>query len=394
MHVLVDTRHLNKPQQSGVGEYTVNILRALFDLPNNDTYTLLTTGQRMDNTHFQRMTEDGLHATQDNGRKRTQSIRDRVTRRHLHIPNKLLNLGTLTTNKPTLDRLAGERADVIFLPNLNITSLPVDTPHVLTVHDLTWHMFPAFYPMKMRAWHHLTRAGRLITDATRCICPSKSTARDLQSQYDIPSASIDVIPHGIDPMFQPRRRPQDHGIRSNYRLPDRFVLFLGTVEPRKNVEAVIKGVRAYRQTHNDDIKLVLAGGYGWKHRSVQRLVSTHAWVRHLGHIHAEERPALYREASAFVWPSIYEGFGLPVLEAMACGTPTVTSRTSSLPEITADAALLIDPHNINDVAIALEQILCDQTLRNKLSQKGIERASIFDWKTAAESTRNSLKSAI
>jgi glycosyltransferase involved in cell wall biosynthesis len=394
MRVLVDARHLNKPQQSGVGEYTVHILRALFDLPTDDTYTLLTTGRRMDNTHMQRLSNGSLSEINHEGRRSRQHVRDGVTRTHLYVPNKLLNIATLAASRPTLDYLADTSPDVVFLPNLNIAALPAETPHVLTVHDLTWRKFPAFYPAKMRVWHHFTQAKRLITGSTRCICPSKSTARDLGSEFEISNTDIDIVPHGIDETFQPKRRAQDHGIRSKYGLPNRFALFLGTIEPRKNVESVIKGVRAYRREYNDDIKLVIAGGYGWKHRSVRQLVRNHEWIIHLGHVRSDERPALYREADVFIWPSIYEGFGLPVLEALACGTPTITSRTSSLPEITKDAALLIDPHNINDIVIGLEQILCDETLSATLSKKSLARATEFSWQTAAKLTRNSLKSAL
>lgn len=373
MRVLVDARHLSDPQRTGVGEYTAQLLRALFAIEGDDTYELVSTGRRMPRLSLGDVGRGLASAT------------------HFPVPNKLLKLTTLAANWPRLDRLATTPPDLVFLPNLNFTALSPGLPYALTIHDLSWKIFPQFFSWKMRAWHRGTRPDRLVAGAAAILVPSHATKEDVVRFFGKPKAQVHVVPHGADPTFQPEPRAQDHGVRSRHRLPKRFALHVGTLEPRKNILAIVDAMEEYRERTGDDLALVLAGGWGWKSGEIRRRIAGKPWIRHLGYVPSEDRPALYRAAAVLAWPSIYEGFGLPVLEAMASGTPVVTSHTSSLPELTGDAAVLVDPFNARDLTDALEQLLGSLELQARLRRAGIERAKAFSWEKAAKETRTIFK---
>lgn len=371
MHILIDIRHLTSPQQSGVGEYTTQLLRALFEMDVHNTYVLLSSGRVKPNLSFLPLPHT-----------RHEHI-------HLSIPNRLLNLRTIFLKHPALNQYVRQPIDLLFLPNLNFITLPTDIPTVLMVHDLSWYFFPEFYSKKMQLWHHLVRPSQLIRSARHIITPSHSTAQDITDVFHKEKTHITTIAHGVDPMFTPVMQARDHGVRSRLKLPKKFALFVGTIEPRKNLLALIDAVAHYRDHSHDDLHLVLAGKWGWRahhirHRLWKQDVS--GWIHPIGYVASQDRPALYRSASVFTWPSIYEGFGLPVLEAMACGTPIITSRTSSLPELTQRTAVLIDPLNSVDISEALRGILNSSSLCSTLKKRGLERAKDFSWQKTAQET--------
>lgn len=380
MRILVDARHLSDPQRTGVGEYTVELLRALFGIDSENAYELLSTGMRRP---------------------------DQPTT-HVAVPNKLLKATTYFARRPFFDRLATAPPDLLFLPNLNFTSIPPGLPYVLTIHDLSWKIFPEFFSHKMRLWHAMSRPGELIGNAAAIIVPSQSTKEDVVRFFQKPPDQVHVIPHGTDPMFRPDFQPQDHGARSRHKLPKRFALFVGTLEPRKNIVALVDAVDAYRRETGDDLHLVLAGGWGWKSGEIRKRIEftatlvasrrdgtkvpVNSWIHVLGYVPREDLPALYRAAAVFAWPSVYEGFGLPVLEAMASGTPVITSHTSSLPELTRGAAILVNPYRTDEITLALRELLSSSALQERLRRAGIERAKDFSWDKAARETLRVFKS--
>lgn len=389
MRILVDIRHLTSPEQSGVGEYTTQLLRALFEIDQKNEYVLLSSGSQTwdPSARFNLAQDDSIQTNlaQDDISKQN----DKVKFIHLSTPNKLLNLRTALLKHPTFNWHVREPIDLIFLPNLNIVSLPIDIPTVLTVHDLSWHFFPEFYSRKMQLWHRAVDPFTLLPRTHHIITPSQSTKQDVEDVFSIHPKQITAISHGIDPIFSPKIEARDHGVRSRLKLPKRFALFVGTIEPRKNLLGLIEGIKHYRDRTRDDLHLVLAGKWGWRSHQVRRRLwkrDVSSWIHELGYVPAEDRPALYRSAAVFTWPSFYEGFGLPVLEAMASGIPVLTSRTSSLPELTQQAAILIDPFNSMDIAEALRGILGSTPMQSKLKERGLLRAKEFSWKKAAEKT--------
>jgi glycosyltransferase involved in cell wall biosynthesis len=314
---------------------------------------------------------------------------------HVAVPNKLLKLTNYLAGQPRLDMLARNKPELVWLPNLNFSNISKSVPYILTVHDLSFKIFPEYFSTRMRLWHHGTRPDRLTANAAAIIVPSQATKEDVVRFFRVPESRVHVIPHGVDPMFRPDFETRDHGVRGRLKLPKRFALFVGTLEPRKNIVALADAVEEYRRQSGDDLHLVLAGSFGWKSGAIRERISqkskvksqkSNAWIHHLGYIPREDLPALYRAATVFTWPSAYEGFGLPVLEAMASGTPVITSHTSSLPELTGDAAILINPFRPDEIVLALEQLLSSPALQSRLRKAGIEQAKQFSWQKSAEKT--------
>ncbi len=381
MRILVDIRHLTNSEQSGVGEYTLQLLQALFEIDKTNEYVLLSSGSQTGDPSTR------LNLAQD----------DKISHVHLSTPNKLLNLRAALLKHPTFNWHVREPIDLIFLPNLNIVSLPIDIPTVLTIHDLSWHFFKEFYSRKMQLWHKAVNPTSLIAQSHHLITPSHSTTQDVMDVFGVDEARIATIPHGINPTFSPKMEARDHGVRSRLKLPRRFALFVGTIEPRKNLLGLIEGVKQHRLRAHDDLQLVLVGKWGWRAHQVRHRLwkaDVKDWVHYLGYVPAEDRPALYRSATVFTWPSIYEGFGLPVLEAMASGTPVITSRTSSLPELTGQAAVLIDPFNVIDISEALGQVLNSRPLQQKLKDRGLLRAKELSWQKTAQQTLEVFKNSV
>lgn len=261
-------------------------------------------------------------------------------------------------------------------------------PGVVTVYDLSFVLFPE----RFGAWRRLyLRWGtkRSSRKARRIIAISASTREDVIDLLGVADGKVDVVPCGVDEDFQPisDRQRLDH-FRMKRHLPRRMILFVGTIEPRKNLVTLLKAYALLRQRLEVPL-LVIAGPKGWHHQEVFAAVeelNLHDRVRFPGYIPREELPLWYNAADCFVYPSLYEGFGLPPLEAMACGTPVIASDTSSLPEVVGDAGLLVDPTSAGHIADAMERVLTDEYLRTGMRRKGLARSSEFSWQRVAQET--------
>ena len=229
---------------------------------------------------------------------------------------------------------------------------------------------------------------KMLRRARQIVTPSENTKHDLMRLFRFPSEKITVTPLAADESFfthtvTPEMRAV---INSKYGLPEKFILAVGGFEPRKNVGRLIDATMTLIKKH-PYLKLVVIGGKNWKssdHEKKLAAAGTH--VIHIEHCDADELATFYRLASVFVFPSLYEGFGLPPLEAMASSCPVVCSSASSLPEVCGDAALLVNPENFHEIAMAIERVLTDSTLRTSLQEKGLARAHTFSWKHTAELT--------
>lgn len=376
MRVLVDIRHLSSPNVAGVGGYTKSLLNTLFEIDKENEYVLLSSGMKTPPS--------------------PPLVRGGITHLHILVPNKLLNLRTLLLRHPTLNWRVREPIDLIFLPNLAIAQLPEDIPTVLTLHDFSWQIYPDFFSRKMQIWHKTTRPSELIAKSRSIIVPSQSSKSDLERLFATPHDKSHVIPHGVSPIFNAKMFASDHGARSRLKLPKKFVLFVGTIEPRKNLLALIEGVKEYRERTHDDLHLVIVGGWGWRSHAVRRRLwkrDTYGWIHQLGYVDIHDLPVVYRSALATIFPSIYEGFGLPILESLASGTPVITSHTSSMPEVGGNAAIYIDPYNSRDISEALRGLMGSSSMQKQLKDQGIERARQFTWEKAARETLNVFENA-
>ncbi len=256
-------------------------------------------------------------------------------------------------------------------------------PAVVTVHDLAIYRHPEWFPGRQPLSKGLV-VPRSVARAERIICVSDNTARDVEAIFNADPARLEVVHSGVSARFRPLEAERTAEVRRRLALPDRYILFVSTVEPRKNLETLLD---AWVQLA-DRPPLVVAGGFGWRFEAVaekmRRLEA--AGLRHLGSVAPDDLPALYNLALCLAHPAWYEGFGLTPLEAMACATPVVSSNASSLPEVTGDAALLVDPADVDGWRAALERVTGDAALRNHLARRGVLRAAEFTWERCADRT--------
>jgi glycosyltransferase involved in cell wall biosynthesis len=257
---------------------------------------------------------------------------------------------------------------------------------VVTIHDCIHLMFPQYLPGRLALQYARTSITLATRRATRVITVSESSKRDILRFVDAPADKIDVIYNAYDERFTVEPREEDVvRVRERYQLHDEFVLYAGNVKPHKNLGRLIDAFDLVRQRGLGHLKLVIIGDDVSKYTALRRAVhqhQLHKFVRFLGYLPEETLAVMYRLAGVFVFPSLYEGFGLPPLEAMASGTPVVTSNVSSLPEVAGDAAVLVDPYDAQAIADGIYQVLTDERLRRDLRKKGVARAGMFSWETS------------
>ncbi len=262
-------------------------------------------------------------------------------------------------------------------------------PSVVTVYDISFALYPGYFRAGNRLY--LTwGTGRSVKHARRVIAISESTKRDLVRSFNLRPDKVDVIPPGVEPEFFAAADLRAlERVRSARNLPEQFVLYVGTLEPRKDIPGLIRAFARCKARLGLSHRLVLAGGRGWMDQEIGRAIheaNAEQDVILPGFIPQSELPYWYRAADAFVYPSRYEGFGMPPLEAQACGTPVITTNASSLPEAVGDAALLFPPGDEAKLELALERLLTDRALRDDLCLRGTERARRFTWERAARAT--------
>lgn len=275
--------------------------------------------------------------------------------------------------------------DLLHAP-VNVISMGVRVPQVVTVHDLAFHHYPEQYPgMKQRYLRTMTRAS--VRRATLVIAVSEATRQDIIRIHDVDPERVVVVPNGVDDFMRPLPETEVAAFREQQNLPEHFFLFLGTLQPRKNVEGLVRAFASVSM--GVDWPLVIAGAKGWQYEQIFRLVEElglTSRVRFAGHVPGEHLPLWYNAATMLVYPSRYEGFGLPLLEAMACGTAVIGSTASSLPEVVGDAGLLVDPDDIPGLAESMLRLASDSELRQQLEQRGLERSTSFTWQETARLT--------
>jgi glycosyltransferase involved in cell wall biosynthesis len=266
------------------------------------------------------------------------------------------------------------------------------TPSVVTVYDLSFRLMPDKFPPMQRLYLN-TFTAHSARRARRVIAISHSTRADVVRLLGVPADKVDVAYPGLGPEFRPLPRAEVDSLRARRGLPERFVLYLGTLEPRKGLATLIRAFHTLRAAQ-PDLSLVLAGGKGWGYAELFDLVETLGLagaVHWPGYVPAEELPGWYNAAAVFAYPSAYEGFGIPVAEALACGRPVVTTDVSSLPEAAGDAALLVPPGDAPALAEALARAL---TLEPARLARGPAHAARFTWEATAAQTTASYRLAL
>ncbi|HCC23345.1 TPA: hypothetical protein DF272_04160 [Candidatus Falkowbacteria bacterium] len=359
MNIAIDIRSLMHPNRTGVGEYTHELLSALFTLDQKNQYWLFYNSAK--SVNVPKFNFPNVHYAK------------------FSYPNKLLNFSLKIFNYPKIDKLIQHKfkttIDLFFFPNLIFFA--VACPYIITCHDLSFELFPSFYSLKRRLWHWFINPSKLYHRARSIISVSHHTCSDLIKTYHLPAAKIITIHSGISTVYKKLdlTDPGKDRVRQKYSLPSKFFLFLGTLEPRKNIETLILAYNRNQDIHPSSTELVIAGAPGWKYKTIYRLIehSKYSSKIHLINFVAQaDKVYLYNMAQVFIFPSFYEGFGFPPLEALASGTPVIASHVSSLPEILGQNASYIDPYNVQDLADGLNSSLTE-------SPKAVD----FPWPTTA-----------
>lgn len=360
MRIGVDVR-LTYHQPAGISRYTSHLLRELAKLNQDDEFITFQHRRHrtplVDQANFRRAT---LYAPV-----------------HTRIEQWLL---PLELSRFSLDLLHSTD----FIPPLH-----AGIPTVITVHDLAFLHWPHFLTKDSATYYG--QIDRAAKHAKHIMVPSESTKQDLVRQLGVAPNRVSVIYEAADETFVPlpllETREQ---VQRRYNLPPSFILFVGTIEPRKNVDGLLQAYHHLRTKYGvTETALVIAGGRGWLYEEIETLIDQldlKQSIYLLGRVPDEDLHRLYVAARCHVHAAHYEGFGLPPLEAMACGTPTVVSNVSSLPEVVGDAALLVNPDNWEEIAVALHRLITDDDLHAELRQKGLARAHHFSWTLTAQRT--------
>ncbi len=276
-------------------------------------------------------------------------------------------------------------ADLFYATN-HVRNPPTNKKLVTTLHDLTTWTVPESHPVSQREMEE-AYLERTVRPADGVIAITESTRNDLIRLFDFPPEKVEVIYPGFPDAFFHTDPQTVDATRSKYGLDGPYLLHVGTIEPRKNIDRLFDAYERLKPSLREEFSLVLIGPIGWAEpATLARVNSPPENVRYLGYVPEEDLPALTAGATACVFPSLYEGFGLPVPQAMAAGTPVLTSNVSSLPEIAGDAALLVDPKSTDEIVAGIERLLLSPSLREDLIQKGHRQARRFDWEQSAKQT--------
>ncbi len=355
MKIAIDAR---KWRDFGIGTYVRNLVRHLATLDRETTYLLFCNPA--DEATLRDLAANFIPVVDDSA---GYSLRE-----HLSIPWKLHRLG----------------ADLLHSPHY-VRPLFCTTPTVVTIHDCIHLRFPEYLPTRM-AWRYAhAMIGSAIRRSALVFTVSDASRRDILHFYPWADPDrVQVVPNALDDTFLADPGPEEmERVKERYQIRGRFVLYAGNIKPHKNLDRLIGAYAQIKaRAGYEDLKLFIIGDEVTRYPALRRLVEAAGVrqdVRFFGFVPDRTLAALYRMASVFAFPSLYEGFGLPPLEAMACGTPVVTSRISSLPEVVGDAAVLVDPHSVDDIAAGIERVLCDDAFRADLVARGRARVSLFSW---------------
>ncbi|GHO44979.1 glycosyltransferase family 4 protein [Ktedonospora formicarum] len=353
-------------QGAGIGTYVRRLVDAMLALDTTNSYTLLTSGRPGKDHPF----PEGEH----------------VRGRSMLIPDRYLNILWYRWRAPLPANLFTGPIDIYHNPDFVLPPLNKRTRKIVTVHDLAFLEHPEYAAPALAAYLSQV-VPRAINEADVIATVSHEVSRTLIKHFQAPVEKLTVIPNGVGSYF---KRVSDpvllEATRNKFGLKLPFILAVGTLEPRKNHLGLIKAYHQLYQQKKAPAMLAIAGGKGWLYDETHELVSKlklEKRVLFLGRVSDLELVHLYSMAQIFAFPSFFEGFGIPPIEAMACGAPVITSNISSLPEVVGEAALKVDPYSIDELAHAIAQLTESETLRQELRQKGYEQARKFTWEQSA-----------
>jgi glycosyltransferase involved in cell wall biosynthesis len=367
MNILIDATGITK-NKAGVGVYAKNLIDEL-------------VGRRLDIRLFVLVQDDDPDF----------DYRNCTSVKAIRVPSKLFRILPLRflleqIGLPFLFLIY--KIDVIHSLHYSFPLLRFGTKQVVTLHDMTFFNMPEFH-VRFKVIYFRFFIWAAVRYADSLIFVSHSAKLDCNDRFGPSWGQSFVVYHGKAEAFRPNIDPEQVvNVRMKFKLPANFILYIGTIEPRKNIARLIKAFALIASNH-PEVLLVIAGMKGWGTEDLfesVRNLKIESRVRFIGFVPEDEKASLLSGAKIFIYPSIYEGFGIPVLEALACGIPTITSNTSALPEVAGEAALLVDPTSVSEISNAMEQLLMDTGLRAKLHKESLRQAAQFTWLKTADLT--------
>lgn len=381
MKIGIDVRTLMDKYYSGVSIYSLNLIQELLKIDKENHYFLYYNSAK---------------------KIKLPEFVGNYSVIHTKYPNKIFNyILQKTLSWPKLDKVLGG-VDVFLSPHYNFMALSSGTKKVLTIHDLSFLRYPEFFSRRKNFWHQAINIKKLAHSMDIIVAVSENTKQDIIELLNIDEKKVKVIYSGLENSFHELRSSLENDnfnneinqkklreVKEKYKLPDKYILSLSNLEPRKNLETLISAYDKIRSASNNlnDIKLVIGGAKGWKYKNIFKSIEKSKYkddIIYTSYIDNNDKPYIYKQAQVFVYPSFYEGFGFPPLEAMASAVPVIASFSSSLPEIIDKAGMLVDPKSSDELAKAITSILTDKDLRDYYIDKGLKRAKEFSWQSTAE----------
>lgn len=370
MTIFFDARPLLSKIKSGIPEYAKNLTKAIIELNQIKNYQLLFFANNYHNKNI------SSHLISPK-----QVINFRFS-------NKLFILSNFLFSLPKIDKMVP--ADIFYSFHFDILSLSSPQKRILTVHDLSFLYFPEFFNWKINIWHKVQKLKKQLQEAGQIITVSNFTKNTILERYKIDEDRIKVIYPGISSTYFKLNKddPTLKVFQKTKKIDYPFILNVSTIEPRKNHLGLFEAFRLLKTKKKfKDFKLVIVGEKGWKYKDIIKYVFEHRLEKEIifwGKAKEEELLYLYNLSTVFVFPSFFEGFGFPPLEAQSCGTPVISSSRTSLPEVLGDSAVFVDPYKVYDLENALEEVILNENLREGLIEKGLKNVVKFKWETTAQ----------
>lgn len=362
MRIAVNTRHLLVDRLEGVGIVTDEVMKRMARSHPDDPFDY----------YFDRKYDSRfVHGSN-------------VTPHSFHPVTRLPILIRYWLDHPVRKNVLKQKADIFFSPD-GFIPLGMSIPKVSMVHDVAYLRYPEHLQPRIRAFYKKWM-GRYLAYTDHIITVSEFSKREIIAGYNIPADKISVVYNGITDAYKPISEEQKKHTRDRYTNGKPYFVYLGAIHPRKNILTLVKAFEHFKSSHPSEHQLVLAGRASWHTEEVFKTITESKWKDsiHLpGYVATTEATSLVASAEAMIYPSLYEGFGLPLVEAMACGVPVICSNVSSLPEVAGNAALLFDPMDAAQLAHHMEKISSDDGLRKEMITFGAERSKYFSWDKAA-----------
>lgn len=362
MKIGIDIRSLGTKHLTGIGKYIFHSIENILKIDNKNKYYLFSSGL-----------DKGIYSYPEFDRENVEHI-------HFPVSNKLINFRVIAGMDCKLCNDFFKSTDVFWMPNINFCNFDKAKNTILTIHDLSFLHSREFYSLKRRYWHRLLQVDKLVKKASHIITVSENTKRDLMRFYSLPDDKISIIYPGID--YKPLDQDTASNLLKDLSLPEKFFVYVGTIEPRKNIMSIIKAFDRYNKEY-PDVHLAIVGSKGWIYQKLLYQIKKRSYVHYLDYVSSPLKDALYYKSLGLIWPSFYEGFGFPPMEATAHSCPTIVSYKTSLPEICKQQALYVDPYNVSDIYHNLKILTEDKELRDKF-KKSAAQFDLPSWHRQSE----------